>query len=97
MADPMRVQFLGSLDGYVGRLFPPAAFFYPWARQVIIEFWRAGATTSDCARTFHPASALELLAFSELLRIAVIREARPGRYFLDERVLRRRGVSVSTE
>jgi hypothetical protein len=65
----------------------------PHARRIIEEFRRAGALTPESSQPFRAQSPLHQLAFQELLKIAVIRQFRPGRYFLDERALRRVGAS----
>jgi len=55
------------------------------AQHVISALREAGALTPLSAQRFHPSSVLEQAAFHQLLRLDVIREPAPGRYYLDER------------
>lgn len=57
------------------------------AQRIIQQFHAAGALTRPTAQPFHVRSHVEEDAFLELLRLAVIREPAPGRYYLDETVL----------
>ena len=85
-------DFLKSLKEGLGRALASAVLLSPDAHQVLRQFRQAGALTADSAQPFHPQSPGEVRAFEELLKLTVIRQPRPGRYFLDERTLRRLGL-----
>lgn len=56
--------------------------------QLIVQRFRdAGAISVRTAQPYHPGSLVEQLEFQRLLRNSIIREPRPGRYYLDERTL----------
>jgi len=84
-------NILKSLDDGLGALLLSVVLLDPNARHVLLEFRKAGALTPDSAQPFHPRSPTELRAFEQLLKRAIIREPRPGKYFLDERTLRHSG------
>jgi len=53
-------------------------------RHIVEAFLRAGVTTPDAATTPGSLGISERLAFDILVRDAVLRETRPGFYYLDE-------------
>ena len=55
-------------------------------RQVIDDFRAAGATSPDRAQSYTAMGIGETLAVRRLRNRAVIREASPGAYYLDEEV-----------
>lgn len=57
------------------------------AQGVIRQLREAGALTPATARPFRAQSTIEEVEFLRLLRIGIIREPAPGRYFLDQRTL----------
>lgn len=57
------------------------------AQRVIRQLREAGALTPATARPFRAQSTIEEVEFLRLLRIGIIREPAPGRYFLDQRTL----------
>ena len=59
------------------------------AQRIIRQFREAGALSASTALPFRAQSRIEELWFKRLLRAHVIREASPGRYFLDLRHLER--------
>jgi hypothetical protein len=70
-------------------------------KRIVSAFRRVGATTSAAAVAPETIGVSEHFAFRHLRRHAVLREAGPGRYYLDEpsweawRLLRRRLVLVA--
>jgi hypothetical protein len=81
-------EFLASLnDGFSAALLS-VELLNPSAWQILRQFRRARALTPDSAQPFRPQSPQELRAFDGLLKLTIIRQAHPGRYFLDERALR---------
>jgi hypothetical protein len=78
-----------AVDDGPARLQAAAAVLSPGARRIIVQFREAGALTPESSQPFHPQSSLDALAFTELLKAGIISHPRPGRYFLDERALRR--------
>ena len=82
-------KLIAALDQGIAQVAAGYAVRNPRARRLIGEFLAAGALSPDTAQPFHPRTTLERWTFAELLRHAVIRESRPGRYYLDERTLRR--------
>jgi hypothetical protein len=55
-------------------------------REVVDDFRNAGATSPEKAQPYTPTGHGSSLAMRRLHRQAVIREAAPGRYYLDEEV-----------
>ena len=55
-------------------------------QEVIDDFRAAGATSPDRAQSYHAMGFGESLAVKRLHNRAVIREAAPGMYYLDEEV-----------
>ncbi len=55
-------------------------------QEVIDDFRAAGATSPDRAQSYHAMGFGESLAIKRLHNRAVIREAAPGMYYLDEEV-----------
>ena len=53
-------------------------------REIVAAFRGAGATAAEKATSTAAIGVHEHLAFARLRRRAVIREAAPGRYYLDE-------------
>ncbi len=78
-----------------------AAVIVKRERQLVAHFRRAGATTPAAAKTPDELGVATRLAWERLVRRAVIREAAPGKYYLDEpsweaaRALRRRVAIVA--
>jgi len=68
-------------------------------RQVIDDFRAAGATSPDRAQSYTAMGIGETLAVRRLRNRAVIREASPGAYYLDEEVwaaVRRTRIRMAT-
>jgi len=68
-------------------------------RQVIDDFRAAGATSPDRAQSYIAMGIGETLAVRRLRNRAVIREASPGAYYLDEEVwaaVRRTRIRMAT-
>ena len=61
--------------------------FWPEVQHIVDQCREAGALTPQTAQPYHARSRAEEDAFQQLLRLDVIRQPRPGRYYLDERVL----------
>lgn len=55
------------------------------AQRIVQQFRDVGALTPATARRFHAGSTIDEIEFLRLLRAGIIREATPGRYFLDQR------------
>ena len=55
-------------------------------QEVIDDFRAAGATSADRAQSYHAIGLGDSLAIKRLRNRAVIREAAPGTYYLDEEV-----------
>ena len=55
-------------------------------QEVIDDFRAAGATSPDRAQSYHAIGLGDSLAIKRLRNRAVIREAAPGTYYLDEEV-----------
>ncbi len=53
-------------------------------KHIVEAFRRAGAITPDAAATPDSLGVAQNVAFSILVRDAVLRESRPGSYYLDE-------------
>ena len=85
-------DFLKSLHDGLGRVVASAVLLNPHTRQILRRFRQAGALSPDSAQPFHPQSPGELTAFEELLKLTVIRQPHPGRYFLEQRALWRLGL-----
>jgi hypothetical protein len=75
----MEIPGFGPLFGLVGT----------WP-NLAGSFLDAGAVSPAAAKRFHPRSMFEEAAFARLLNDGIIRQAAPGRYWLDERALRER-------
>ncbi|MDE3052893.1 MAG: hypothetical protein KGL38_07260 [Gemmatimonadota bacterium] len=77
-----------------------AAILIKRERQLVDHFRGAGATTPGAAKSPDELGVATRLAWERLVQRAVIREAAPGRYYLDEpsweaqRALRRRMILV---
>jgi hypothetical protein len=61
----------------------PIAIIVKRERDLVEEFEREGAVSAETARPIHPESPGEHLAWNRLRSRAVIREAAPGRYYVD--------------
>jgi hypothetical protein len=81
-------EFLASLSDGLSAVLLSVVLLNPSAWQILRQFRQARALTPDSAQPFHPQSPQERRAFDGLLRLTIIRQAHPGRYFLDERALR---------
>jgi hypothetical protein len=57
------------------------------ARNIVVEFRRAGATSPRSAQRFHPTGRIQARAFVWLMDLEVIRQPTPGRYYVDEEKL----------
>ena len=57
------------------------------ARNIVVEFRRAGATSPRTGQRFHPTGRIQARAFVWLLDLEVIRQPTPGRYYVDEEKL----------
>ena len=58
------------------------------ARRIIFLLREAGAISPYTAQSFRARSPMEERTFLHLLRLGAIRQPAPGRYYLDEQVLR---------
>ena len=63
-----------------------AAILRKREQEVIDDFRAAGATSPDRAQSYHAIGLGDTLAIKRLENRAVIREAAPGTYYLDEEV-----------
>ena len=57
------------------------------ARNIVLEFRRAGATSPRTAQRFHPKSRIQARAFMWLLDLEVIQQPTLGRFYVDEEKL----------
>jgi len=55
------------------------------AQDIIQQFREAGAVSPETAQRYHARSRMQEAVFLELVDRGVIRQPRPGRYYLDER------------
>lgn len=63
-------------------------------RRIVRQFFDAGALSPRMARRYYPRSAAEAKAFADLRADLIIREARPGHYFLSMDTLQQRSAEV---
>jgi hypothetical protein len=61
------------------------------ATRIIDQFREAGAVSPQRAQRFHATSVRVEQSFTRLLQRGVLRQARPGRYYLDERTVANAG------
>ena len=59
--------------------------------RIVVQFRDAGAVSPPTAQRFHPATPVDEQAFERMLRCGVIRQTRPGRYYLHEATLAETG------
>lgn len=73
------------------RGFPPGVSALA-LRQILHEFRRVGATNRPSAQRFRAATGEVERTFLWLVRLEIVREVTPGRYYLDEEELAARNV-----
>jgi len=56
------------------------------AQDIIQQFREAGAVSPETAQRYHARSRMQEAVFLDLVDREVIRQPRPGRYYLEERV-----------
>ncbi len=91
---PFRDLLRACID-YMRALFAAAPLGLLPAEYIVQQFRLAGAVTPRAAQPFRAASKSEVRAFGLLLRLGLIREPEPGRYYLDQEsvdAMRRQGV-----
>jgi hypothetical protein len=63
-------------------------------RRIVRQFFDAGSLSPRMARRYYPRSAAEAKAFADLQEDLIIREARPGHYFLSVETLQQHSAKV---